>query len=111
MPTNLASAHIVLFAYETWGEQRKLFSYISPVSDHLQRLAGHQRPLIGLAARIVRARSQIYVTFITHGDIHDRVEKELARNFTAGEEDQRERLRQGSFILFVGSVISSRSVY
>ncbi|KAH9901483.1 UDP-Glycosyltransferase/glycogen phosphorylase [Cubamyces lactineus] len=63
--------HIVAFPFQAWG---------------------HCRPLITLAARIVKLRSA-HVTFLTTNMVYDKVQAELARNFEPGEEVYASRVR------------------
>ncbi|KAI0827302.1 UDP-Glycosyltransferase/glycogen phosphorylase [Trametes gibbosa] len=66
-----APKHIVAFPYQAWG---------------------HARPLINLAARLVKLRD-INVTFISTDLFYDRIISELARSFVAGQEEYAKRIR------------------
>lgn len=49
--------------------------------------------MCNLSARLVRLRPRVYITFITVQNLYDRIEKELARNFSPEEEDLRDLIR------------------
>ena len=55
-------------------------------------MAGHTRPLVGLAAHMVKLRP-VDVTLITTSAFYDRVKNELARSFDADEEELAARIR------------------
>ncbi|OJT10140.1 UDP-glycosyltransferase 73C1 [Trametes pubescens] len=63
--------HIVAFPYQAWG---------------------HARPLINLAARLVKLRD-ITVTLLTTNQFYDRTVSELERSFVPGEEEFANRMR------------------
>ncbi|KAM5530922.1 hypothetical protein V8D89_015412 [Ganoderma adspersum] len=63
--------HIVGFAYQAWG---------------------HTRPLISLAAHMVKLRP-VDVTLITTNAFYERVKIELGRHFEAGEEEYSQHVR------------------
>ncbi|PIL34100.1 hypothetical protein GSI_03811 [Ganoderma sinense ZZ0214-1] len=63
--TTPQNKHVVGFAYQAWG---------------------HTRPLIALAAHMVKLRP-VDVTIVTTNAFYDRVNIELARHFEAGEEE------------------------
>ncbi|EIW63123.1 UDP-Glycosyltransferase/glycogen phosphorylase [Trametes versicolor FP-101664 SS1] len=63
--------HIVAFPYQAWG---------------------HARPLINLAARLVKLRD-INVTLLSTDLFYDRAVAELARSFVPGEEEFAKRIR------------------
>lgn len=58
------------------------------------RLPGHARPLINLAARLVKLRN-ITVTLLTTNQLYSRAVSELARSFVPGEEEFANRIRYG----------------
>lgn len=58
------------------------------------RLSGHARPLINLAARLVKLRN-ITVTLLTTNQLYSRAVSELARSFVPGEEEFANRIRYG----------------
>lgn len=93
--TSTTSKHIVAFPYHAWG--MFLFRvYVCMVMIELNfRLAGHARPLINLAGRLVKLRN-ITVTLLTTNQIYDRTVSELARSFVPGEEEFASRIRYGS---------------
>ncbi|KAI0743908.1 UDP-Glycosyltransferase/glycogen phosphorylase [Daedaleopsis nitida] len=64
--------HIVCYAVEAWG---------------------HVRPLIHLAARFVKLRPGVIVTFLTTDGFYDRVKTELSRSFEQHEQELAERMR------------------
>ncbi|OJT12307.1 UDP-glycosyltransferase 73E1 [Trametes pubescens] len=66
-----APKHIVAFPYQAWG---------------------HARPLINLAARLVKMRN-INVTMLSTDLFYDRAVAELARSFVPGEEEFAKRIR------------------
>ncbi|GJE92138.1 glycosyltransferase family 1 protein [Phanerochaete sordida] len=53
---------------------------------------GHARPLVALAARVVKLRA-VNVTFLTIGQMYEQAVKEVARNFADGEDALRARIR------------------
>ena len=55
-------------------------------------MAGHTRPLVGLAAHMVKLRP-VDVTLITTSAFYDRVKNELARHFETGEEEYSQHIR------------------
>lgn len=59
------------------------------------RLTGHARPLINLAARLVKLRD-ITVTLLTTNQFYDRTVSELERSFVPGEEEFANRMRYAS---------------
>ncbi|TBU37221.1 UDP-Glycosyltransferase/glycogen phosphorylase [Dichomitus squalens] len=60
---------------------------------------GHARPLINLFARFVKLRP-VTVTLFTSNGFYDRIIKELARSFEAGDEGVAERVRQDAHLMF-----------
>ena len=54
--------------------------------------AGRVRPLVNLAARIVKL-CPIEVTILVANSLYERVEAELARSFEPGQDDLMEHIR------------------
>lgn len=58
----------------------------------MQTFVGHARPLVNLAARLVRLRP-VAVTLLTTDAFYDRIKNELARSFDTDEEELVSRIR------------------
>ncbi|EIW63128.1 UDP-Glycosyltransferase/glycogen phosphorylase [Trametes versicolor FP-101664 SS1] len=71
MAIDVTPKHIVAVPYQAWG---------------------HARPLINLAARLVKLRN-IAVTLLTTSQLYSRAISEIARSFVPGEEEFANRIR------------------
>ncbi|KAI0630403.1 UDP-Glycosyltransferase/glycogen phosphorylase [Trametes polyzona] len=68
----MATQHLVIVPFQGWG---------------------HVRPICTLAARIVKLRPSVTVTFFTVVSFFERVQAEISRNFEEGEAEAAARLR------------------
>ena len=71
---------------------------------------GHARPLIHLAARLVRLRPVTF-TFLTTDDFYDRINKELARSFDTDEEELASRVRSVLVVVSVSMALSQMTSF
>ena len=86
-----ARTHIVLFSYHAWG--MNIDSLPRCISNlELIQIAGRVRPLVNLAARLVKLCS-VEVTVLVTNSLYERTQAELARSFEPGEDDVMEHVR------------------
>ena len=89
--------HIVCHAAQAWGTSLLLQAGCSYPQLMVLSIGcpGHMRPLIHLAARIVKLRPGIVLTMLTTDSYYERVKIELARNFDEnGLEDECANLKR-----------------
>lgn len=83
--------HVITATLPAWGKHRYR-DFAPPRTDQI-RGPGHAKAACALLSKIVRGR-KVYATIITPLPIHEKVTKELARQFVPGvEDDVKSRVR------------------
>lgn len=94
-PVMSSQKHIVIYPMPVWGACLYLLLTSSVIGTKVvvhPVCIGHSRPLVNLAAWLVKLRP-VSVTILATNELFDRMSKELARSFDASDDEVSKRVR------------------